>query len=197
MINTVKHATQTLTAMPVWAHIGATAAVFAGFQGVKAALDASYAASKHPVDFMTGQLAFSAEKIEGYYSVMQNAGTLNIYLRTQIIDFGFILSVALLGLCLGSLLGRIGPVGGIARKVGLGVALLACTGAALDAAENLLSFGMLMRPETIPTGLAIMYSGVAAAKFACLVPAVFGAGATALIGFSERALNVLRGPVMA
>ena len=51
-------------------HFGLTTGAFAAFQLVKAQLDKSYAASKYPVDYATGQLAFSAEKLEGYYAVM-------------------------------------------------------------------------------------------------------------------------------
>lgn len=55
------------------------------------------------MDYATGQLAFDATRIEGYYATMQAAGTLEVYWRTQILDFGFIASVMALGLLLGTL----------------------------------------------------------------------------------------------
>lgn len=193
MYKAIKSITDRLTRLPILAHIALGGAVFMGFGAVKSVLDTSYAASKFPVDFMTGQLAFSAQKIEGYYDVMQEAGTMGIYLRTQIIDYGFMLGVALLGLVLGSLMGRMGPMGGFARKLGFLAACLAVTGACLDALENLLSFGMLATPGSIPGALALIYSGAAAAKFACLVPAVCLAGLSALVGLGERGLGLMRG----
>jgi len=55
--------TLTLTAprrLLLWAHGFATIAAFGMFQAAKSALDASYAASGHPVDYATGQTSFDA-----------------------------------------------------------------------------------------------------------------------------------------
>ncbi|NBR89284.1 MAG: hypothetical protein EBS68_05115 [Rhodobacteraceae bacterium] len=84
--------TRIMNLKPIY-HFGLTAVAFGAFQAVKSLLDESYAASKYPVDYATGQLAFSAEKLEGYYAVMSEAGTLGTYWKTQFIDFGFIASV--------------------------------------------------------------------------------------------------------
>jgi hypothetical protein len=62
--------------MPVSLRGVAAAVAFAAFQASTAALDASYAASGHPAEHATGQLAFDAARIEGYYASMQAAGTL-------------------------------------------------------------------------------------------------------------------------
>jgi len=43
----------------------ATAGAFGLFQIARTRLDASYAASGYPVDYATGQLSFSAERLEG------------------------------------------------------------------------------------------------------------------------------------
>lgn len=120
------------------------------------------------MDYATGQLAFDATRIEGYYATMQAAGTLEVYWRTQILDFGFIASVMALGLLLGTLVARLGLPGSWGRKFGLAAAALAIAGASLDAVENLLSFVMLMRPDAIAQPLALAYSSAAAAKFGLL-----------------------------
>lgn len=174
-----------LFSLPRWAHGAATLAAFGLFQAAKARLDASYAASGHPVDYATGQLSFDATTIEGNYRVMQDSGTLGVYWQTQMIDFGFIASVMLLALFLGTLLAR---MGGWARGLGLAAAVLGLAGGALDAVENLLSFWMLARPEAIPQALALAYSSAAAVKFALLTAAMAAALAALVVGAVRRVL---------
>ncbi|MDP5365056.1 MAG: hypothetical protein NWT12_02125 [Paracoccaceae bacterium] len=161
---------------PLVVHLAASALAFGGFQWVKARLDASYAASSHPVDYATGQLAFDAQIIEGYYAHMRDAGTLPIYWQTQFIDFGFIVSVmavaVFFGLLAARLGGKINRAGGWGWRLGLAAAILGVAGASFDALENLLSFAMLARPEAIPQFLALAYSSAAAVKFALLTAAM-------------------------
>ncbi|MDP5334225.1 MAG: hypothetical protein NWR54_04480 [Paracoccaceae bacterium] len=161
---------------PLVVHLAASALAFVGFQWVKARLDASYAASSHPVDYATGQLAFDAQIIEGYYAHMRDAGTLPIYWQTQFIDFGFIVSVmavaVFFGLLAARLGGKINRAGGWGWRLGLAAAILGVAGASFDALENLLSFAMLARPEAIPQFLALAYSSAAAVKFALLTAAM-------------------------
>lgn len=171
-----------VTALPLWAHIGLAAAAFAGFQAVKARLDASYAASNHPVDYATGQLAFDADTIEGYYAAMQAKGSLDVYWTTQMIDFGFIVSVMAVGLLLGTLVARLGPVGSMGRKLGFAAAGLAIAGAGFDALENLLSFAMLQDPAQIAQPLALIYSSAAAVKFGLLTLAMLALVLSLLAG---------------
>ena len=52
--------------LPSSLHLGAGLAALAAQQAMQVWLNASYAASGHPVDYKTGQLAFSAKKIEEY-----------------------------------------------------------------------------------------------------------------------------------
>ena len=172
--------------LPLWTHGAVTLATFGLFQAAKARLDASYAASGHPVDYATGQLSFDATTIEGYYRVMQDSGTLGVYWQTQRIDFGSIASVMLLALILGTLLAR---MGGWARGLGLAAAVLGLAGGALDAVENLLSFWMLARPEAIPQALAVAYSSAAAVKFA-LLTAAMAAALAALVAAAVRRVMV-------
>lgn len=172
--------------LPVWAHLGATGLALVGFMGAKTQLDASYAASRHPVDYATGQLAFDADLIAGYYRVMQDAGTLGIYVRTQVIDFGFIAMVAAVSLLLAALVARIGLTGSLARRVGRWTALAGVTGAGCDVVENLISFAMLARPDAIPQVLALAYSSVAAAKFGLLTLAMVGLAVTLVLAVISR-----------
>lgn len=182
---------------PLVVHLAASALAFGGFQWVKARLYASYAASSHPVDYATGQLAFDAQIIEGYYAHMRDAGTLPIYWQTQFIDFGFIVSVmavaVFFGLLAARLGGKINRAGGWGWRLGVAAAILGVAGASFDALENLLSFAMLARPEAIPQFLALAYSSAAAVKFAlltaamaCLVLSLIAGLAGRVGSFAER-----------
>lgn len=165
-----------LLRLPLAAHLGATALAFGGFQWIKGRLDASYAASGHPVDYATGQLAFDAQMIESYYARMIEAGTLPVYVQTQFLDFGFIAAVVAVSLLFGTLMARLGArinrLGVWGWWAGLTAALLGVAGASFDVLENLLSFVMLDRPQAIPQPLALAYSAAAAAKFALLTTAM-------------------------
>lgn len=158
--------------LPIWVHAAATLGALFAFQTIKGRLDSLYAASGHPADFATGQLAFDGEVIKGYYAVMKEKGTLDVYVSTQQFDYFFMLGVAALGLCLGTLIGRFSRDGSWGRRIGLGAAIVACMGACFDALENAVSFVMLAQQETFANGLAIPYSGFAAAKFTMITLAM-------------------------
>jgi len=159
---------QTVMKMPIALHGVCAAAAFAGFQFAKGRLDASYAASKHPVDYMTGQTGFSAEAVKGYYAQMQATDTLDVYATTQLIDYGFIAGMFCMGVFVCTLIARAGRVGSWGRRIGIfaGIALMA--GAACDAIENAWSFVMLADPDSFADWLAIVYSSFAVAKFALI-----------------------------
>lgn len=186
-----------VTRMPLVAHLAASTLAFAGFQWIKARLDASYAASRHPVDYATGQLAFDAQVIEGYYAHMRDAGTLPIYWQTQFIDFGFIAAVmavaVFLGLLAARLGGKINRAGDWGWRLGVAAAILGVAGAGFDALENLLSFGMLTRPEAIPQILALAYSGAAAVKFALLTAAMACLVLSLIAGLAGRVVRAVAG----
>lgn len=171
-------------------HICAAASAFGAFNWVKGRLDESYAASGHPVDFATGQLAFDAALIESYYAHMIGGGTLDVYWQTQVIDFGFIAAVMAVSLLFGTLAARFADgslrVGIWGRHLGLAAAVLGMAGAGFDAVENLVSFAMLANPQTIPQPLALAYSSAAAIKFGLLTLAMLALVASILAGAAAR-----------
>lgn len=131
----------------------------------KTTLDVSYAASKHPVDFVTGQTGFNGETLKGYYATMESYGTLDIYWRTQFIDFSFIVGVFLVGLFSSSLLLRFTRMNGYASRVAQAAGVFLIGGALCDAMENLISFVMLSRHDSFANWIALPYSGFAVVKF--------------------------------
>ena len=87
-----------VTALPLWTHAAAAVATVASFQWTRGWLEAGYAASRRPVDFATGRTAFSGEKIKSCFAHTQKTGTLDVYWTTRVIDYGFILAMACMGL---------------------------------------------------------------------------------------------------
>lgn len=160
---------------PYWLHAALTITAFALFQFAKAKLDQSYAASRHPVDYATGQLTFNAAKIEEFYVAMDRTKTLDVYWTTQITDFGFIASVALFGTFVGTLLMRGLSVGSWMRRLAMSVVAFALLGATLDILENLASFALLSFRAESPQWVAVLYSSFAAVKFVCITAAMLAA----------------------
>ncbi|MBB5868140.1 hypothetical protein F4553_001519 [Allocatelliglobosispora scoriae] len=132
-------------------------------QGV---LDGFYARSGYPVPYYVGQLSFSGRKLSEWYSAMEQGGTLGIYWQTQFVDFGFIAATALFFTAVLLLVARAMPPGRAARTRAVALVPLALVAPALDVLENLISFVLLGDPAQVNGALAIVYSTVAAVKFA-------------------------------
>ncbi|MCV2892466.1 hypothetical protein OE750_05070 [Lentibacter sp. XHP0401] len=158
-------------------HAGAVALVLGLFWWAKGLMDAAYAASQHPVDYFRGQTGFSAERIRGYHAVMQDAGTLDIYVCSQMLDFGFIASFFLLGLVLSSFVARFAAGESFARRLALRAGFFVMAAAVFDVTENLISLIMLENPQGFAAWLALPYSGAAVVKFGLLA-----AGTVGLVG---------------
>ena len=162
-------------------HIVAAGVAFAVMQAALALVNGFYARSGHPVSFFEGQTAFSADAIKGWYAHMIDAGTMNIYVQTQLVDYVFIATVALFGVVIGTLAMRLaGDFSLLAKNLGFAVLILFVAAASSDAIENLISFVMLSDPLNFDPWLAFPYSGFAVLKFACLAA-----------GFASLATSVL------
>ncbi|RPE67384.1 hypothetical protein EDD53_1791 [Pacificibacter maritimus] len=176
---------------PVWIHALGAAATFVVFGQVQAHLNASYEASNHPVDYMTGQTGFDAVLIKGYYAHMEHLGTLGVYLQTQFIDFGFIIMMALMGIMFGTLVARLGGQGSWRYRFGVAAAVSVVCGAMCDAFENLVSFVMLANPTSFADWLALPYSTFAVIKFGLIALGLLLVILSAVIGAGERGLALI------
>jgi hypothetical protein len=114
---------------------------------------------------MTGQTTFSGETVKGYYSAMIETETLDVYVTTQLIDFGFILGFIGIGVFVCTLIARLCRKGSLGLKIGLFAGLSFVLGALCDMIENGWSFVMLANPSTFADWLAICYSLFAVFKF--------------------------------
>lgn len=178
-----------ILAQPLWIHAAASVGAFVYFGWVKGKLDSSYVASGHPVDYVTGQTAFNDKTIKSYYAHMQEAGTLDVYWRTQLIDFGFILAMMLMALIFCTLVARIGRQGSWARRAGLLAASAVFLGAVCDIIENGWSFVMLSNPTDFASWLALPYSTFASLKFALIALGMLLVCITILLGLVGRVLR--------
>lgn len=172
--------------LPIWVHAGAASATLVGFYWIKGRLDASYAASGHPVDYATGQTTFSGEAIKGYYAHMLELGTLDVYRTTQLIDFGFILAIACMGMFVCTLVARASRQGSWGRSAGIIAGLCTLGGALSDAIENGWSFIMLANPIDFANWLAIPYSAFASLKFALITFAMLCLIASIVLAVAGR-----------
>lgn len=174
-----------MTKLPLPVHAALALFSILWFQWAKGKLDASYAASQHPVDYMTGQTTFDGATIKEYYAAMSETGTLDVYVTTQLVDFGFILGFLGIGLFVCTLIARLGRDGSLGRKIGLFAGLSFVFGALSDMIENGWSFVLLANPSNFADWLAIPYSFFAVLKFglitlglglliACLISVVVG-----------------------
>lgn len=175
-----------LTNLPIWVHGLGLIGAFGVFNLVKTRLDALYAASGHPVDYATGQTTFDALQVKGFYAVMEQAGTLGIYVQTQVFDYVFMVTLAIFGMMLGTFVARAGRPGSWARRIGFAAALAAIIGAVMDALENAVSFVMLADPAGFADWIVLPYSGFAAVKFALIGLALFGVVACLIMALLGR-----------
>ena len=167
------------------AHALATGGAIVALAGMNNVLNASYTASKHPVGFAEGQTTFSGSEIKGFYAVMEASGTLDRYVATQLIDFGFIAAMALVGWTLGTLLRRLHQQGTWPHRLATITLVAVPLGAGFDVVENLISFVMLAQPSTFADWIAIPYSTAAVIKFV-LVTAGFVAATASGLGLLPR-----------
>ena len=172
--------------LPLSIHGALALGSFAVQQFALKTVNARYVRSEHPVSFAQGQTSFDAGAIKGWYAAMEAGGTMEIYVQTQLIDFGFIASMMLFGVLVGSFLARIAWQKGIARLLGLAAAVLVPMGAGFDVIENLISFVMLADSQGFADWIALPYSGFAVAKFAAIGAGYMGLLASVVINLPER-----------
>jgi hypothetical protein len=129
-------------------------------------LNASYAASRFPVPYHVAQLSFDGQQLKAWYAYLVEQGTLAVYWQTQFIDFAFIATVLVLHVSVLWLVSRLFVSGSRGRRWMVGAAALSVIAPLADAGENLVSFVMLADPAGFPDGLALVYSSLAAVKFA-------------------------------
>ena len=155
-------------------------------------LNQFYAASQFPVPYFEAQLSISSEKIKGWYSFLVENNTMDKYLFTQHFDFFFIVSVFVLHLSVLLLLSRLFAKASKMRKVMIVAALISIIAPLADALENLVSYVMIANHEGFADGLAIVYSSLAAIKFAAFTFAYLAAILAVIIFIVQKVISTLK-----
>lgn len=145
--------------------VAMTALALALMVGGLAVATASFEESGIAADLFAVQLAFDPDVIRAQYEGLLARGTFDVYVRTQVLDYLFIVGLGGFGWLLHALVGRVHVPGSRWHRVARIGGRLVVTSAALDAVENLVSFAMLADPAGFPELLAPIYSSIAAAKW--------------------------------
>lgn len=127
-------------------------------------LEASYVASKFPVPYYIGQTSFDAGKLREWYQVMIDAGTFDVYFKTQLIDFAFVGSVIAGGFFIWTLVANLHH-NSFFKYWGYRAAFLLPLAGVFDVLENIVSFFMIANPTNFSDGIVFVYSAFAAVKF--------------------------------
>ena len=114
------------------------------------------------------------------------------YLFTQHFDFFFIVSVFVLHLSVLLLLSRLFAKASKMRKVMIVAALISIIAPLADALENLVSYVMIANHEGFADGLAIVYSSLAAIKFAAFTFAYLAAILAVIIFIVQKVISTLK-----
>lgn len=138
---------------------------------------------------MTGQTSLSGETIKGYYATMSDAGTLDVYVTTQWIDFGFILGFFGIGLFVCTLIARLNRPLSFGRNTGVLAGLAFVFGGLNDMIENGWSFVMLANPSSFADWLALPHSTFAVVKFGLITLGMALALASLVLATAGRALS--------
>ncbi|MBL0729634.1 hypothetical protein [Piscinibacter sp. HJYY11] len=128
-------------------------------------LNESYASSQFPVPYYVAQLSFDAAKLKAWYGQLLALGSLDLYVRTQHIDFAFIASTLVLHFLVFAWIGRSFGAHSRIRRGWVVFALVSAIAPIADACENLVSYFMLADPTGFPDHLALAYSTFASIKF--------------------------------
>ena len=145
-------------------------------------LNKSYAESQFPVPYHVAQLSFNPERIRYWYAYLINLGTMDLYLKTQHIDFLFIASVLALHPLALLLIGKLFASRSIWQNLMVSAAGLSIIAPLADALENLVTYVMLAQPATFSDWLAYLYSSLAAIKFAMFTFAYIAAALGVALG---------------
>lgn len=128
-------------------------------------LDKSYSDSKFPVPFYEGQTTFDAIETKAHFQVLIENNTLDVFWRTQLIDFVYILATFLFTIFAIVSVYKMLAFSIKLQRISWHMIFLMPLNAILDVFENLVSFIMLSNPTDFANWLIIPYSSFAVAKF--------------------------------
>jgi len=127
--------------------------------------NALYARSGFPPRLIEGQLAFDAARTRGWYGALIARGTLDVYQRTQWVDFLFIAGLLATLFVLHLLIAKAHRDAPGWQRLALWLAVLGPAIASADLWENAVTLSMLRAPLTFPAWLATLASTLSVIKW--------------------------------
>ncbi|MCE2903113.1 MAG: hypothetical protein ACK6DP_04265 [Gemmatimonas sp.] len=127
--------------------------------------NALYARSGFPPRLIEGQLAFDAARTKGWYGALIARGTLDVYQRTQWVDFLFIAGLLATLFVLHVMFAKARHDAPGWQRLALWLAVLGPAIASADLWENTVTLTMLRAPLTFPAWLASLASTLSAIKW--------------------------------
>lgn len=118
------------------------------------------------------QLSFSGPFLKAQYTIIIGAGGLSSYTLGQCLDYGFMISYALMILSLNIIIARKHEAQSKWRNIGFLVALVGPIAACLDACENAFILLTLSDPLGFPDWWAVAHSSFALVKWILLLFAI-------------------------
>jgi len=117
-----------------------------------------YALSKYPPPLFPGQLAFSPEKVKGWYQFLIDNNTLDVYIKTQYIDFIFIFGLMATIFFTQLLIAKLNPKTSKWYTFAIGMCFWGSLLATADIWENIVTLTMLNNPTNFSPWLAYLAS---------------------------------------
>lgn len=158
IINSFRNATLTVQALISLASLGL-------YFCTSYLLETAYLQSKFPVPYFIQQTSFDAVKMKEWYAFMIQENTFDIYLKTQWIDFAFIIAVIIAGFTIWTFISKLHGENSWFRKYGYLFSFSLPLAGFFDILENLVSFFMIAKPTTFANSLIIPYGTFASIKF--------------------------------
>lgn len=124
-----------------------------------------YARSGFAPRLIEGQLAFNPAQTRAWYAALIEQGTLDIYRRTQWVDFIFIAGLLATLFILHLMIAKARRNEPGWQRLALWLAVLGPAIATADIWENLVTLMMLSAPTTFPSALAILASTLSVVKW--------------------------------
>lgn len=154
---------------------------FTAFRKTMDWLEGLYLDTNFPASVIEGQTTFSAEAVKHFYAVMEEKGTIDLYIQVQQLDFILMLTMfaAIFTLTMAA-------YRSVANVKYLGsftwfLAIVTPLAPVFDALENIVSFFMLANPQGFHSSLALFHSSFAVTKFTLSFTGIFGAFIIAII----------------
>lgn len=123
--------------------------------------------------FPSWWFTFSDTTLKSHYSVMEEQGSLDVFVNVQYLDFGLMISTGIFLFLLAVIVARRQSEDSSPQKLGFAAAFMVAFSSISDFFENIVLLVMLSDHQQFPSWMAVLYSGLASVKVGLITPALF------------------------